>query len=53
MFCTFSAEIVRDNCLPNGAGEAVKQVAAEKILQVVLVSPQVLNLILSNVFDEN
>lgn len=36
-----SSEIARDNCLPNGVGEAVKQVSVEKILQVVLVSPQI------------
>ncbi|XP_017234903.1 uncharacterized protein LOC108208843 [Daucus carota subsp. sativus] len=35
------SETGRDNCLPTGVGEAVKQVSAEKILQVVLVSPQI------------
>ncbi|KAL8090180.1 uncharacterized protein LOC141698277 [Apium graveolens] len=36
-----SSEIAGGNCLPNGAGEAVKQGSVEKILQVVLVSPQI------------
>lgn len=47
-FCIL-AETGRDNCLPTGVGEAVKQVSAEKILQVVLVSPQVLIWILLNI----
>ncbi|KAM7472484.1 hypothetical protein LguiA_010667 [Lonicera macranthoides] len=41
MFCYNAAEGGNDNSLPDGVGNAVNKVSHNKLLQVVLVSPQI------------